>query len=397
MRLLFVNYLHPDTLLVGAMRLLRFAEELARRGHQVLLLCANHRGQPDTPETVARRIASHDWSTPLLLAVRDDSSVAHARASRLARPLRRLSTATNLVWHGGSFWRWQRAARQFHEPIVKLFAPELAYATFGNLDALAIARAVALRARIPWIMDIKDPAENFLPASLRTWIMSRFRDAAAVTLNAEFQRSRNLGWADANSIVIYSGVEAAPPANAPHDPTRVALIGSIYDDRAAAIIVRGFAAWRQQKGNYGVLHYFGVSGERVARIAADAGANEWLVIEGQIPKQDLLERCQRMAALTYVGSGGAFHHKLLELAVLGRPLVVCPAESEEALALCRRYGIPLVGAPDEASFCAALMDAAHRPATMLTDLLREHDWAASAAMLERIFLEVVSGGGVRAA
>lgn len=391
MRLLFVNHLHPNTGLVGALRMQRFAEELATRGHQVLLLCACHEGIPDTPESFQARISNHDWTHPLLLAVRDDSftKLQHMPTGRW-RPIPRARTAAKLIFGGGPFWRWQRAARAFQTPIHEHFVPDLAYATFGNLDALAIARDYAHAGRIPWVMDIKDPASAFIPKPLAWWLMPRFRDAAAVTLNSEFQRSHNRGWADDASTVIYSGVEAPPTTGGAYDAASVALVGSIYTDEAAVTLLRGFVEWRTQHVSTATLHYFGVDGARVAAIAKAAQIDVGLIIEGQVARRDLLARCTRMAALLYAAHPQhTFHHKLLELAALGRPLVTRPAGGSEADALCARFHINHVTATTATAVCNALAAASATATANMAELISEMSWASAAARLEAVFVRAL--------
>lgn len=392
MRLLFVNYLHPDSGLVGAVRLQRFAEELTRRGHQVVLLCACHQGEPDTPASISDRLAKHTWDRPLVVGVHDG---AHARMStptaRTWRPLQRARTAYRLVIRGGPFWEWQRAARQCREAICRDFDPELAYASFGNLDALAIARAYAHHAGIPWVMDLKDPASFYLPKPLRSLLIHRLRDADAVTLNSEFQRHNNGRWADEHSTLIYSGVEPPPASNASHDPAHVALIGSIRADATLATLLQGFDAWRKQTRPEATLHYFGMDTEQVRAVAERTGTTDGLVIEGQVPRADLLERCSRMTALLFTSrKTAAFHHKLLELAALGRPLISSPGPVGESPALCADYAIPLTGADAPQDVTAALQASTTRGTEPMTRLLDELSWPRGAERLEGIFRQALA-------
>lgn len=389
MRLLFVNHVHPGTGLVGAVRLQRFAEELTKRGHQVLLLCAARtgEGEPDTAASFARRVAGHDWTTPLLMGVRDTSHAHRALSTRSAQRIaHRIGTGVTLAVHGGPFWRWRHAARAFSESIHQIFAPELAYATFGNLDALGIARDYAHQFRIPWVMDIKDPASVFVPKLLAGWLMRPYHDAAAVTLNAEFQRSHNQGWADDASKVIYSGVEAPPATSRSFDRTQVAMIGSIYTDAAAATLLRGFAAWRAQAQPNATLHYFGVDGVRVAAVARAADIDDALIIEGQVNRCDMLERCTRMTALMYVAHPlHSFHHKLLELAALGRPLITSPVGGAEADTLTMRFRIHRTEVMTTEAGRDALAEAAEAATANMDELISEMSWTSAATRLEPVF------------
>ncbi len=394
MRLLFVNHLHPDTGLVGAVRMQRFAEELVAQGHRVLLLCACHAGTPDTQESFVQRFSTHDWARPFLLAVRDDSPILRRTTARgTSRVLQRAATAAGLLIHGGPFWRWQHAVRPFRESIRGMFSPELAYATFGNLDALAIARDYARSSGIPWVMDIKDPASHFIPKPLAGLLMRRYTDASAVTLNSEFQRSHNGCWANDASTLIYSGIETRISPVADYDPTRVAMIGSIYSDNSAEVLLRGFAAWRQHSRPDAMLYYFGVDSQRFTAAAKRAGIMDGVVLEGQVPRSDLLHRCAKATALLYaVTPRHTFHHKLLELAALGRPIITCPAESGEALTLCKEYDINYTPAMTVDSVQDALAEAMRTPTVDPRLLVNEMSWRMAARRLQRIFEDVVDNG-----
>lgn len=390
MRLLFVNHLHPNSGLVGALRMQRFAEEMAKRGHRVLLLCACHKGTPDTPASSCSRIASHDWAQPLVLAVRDDSfTKLQLPLTTEPRPFHRAQTAAKLILGGGPFWRWQRAARAFRKPIRECFAPELAYATFGNLDALAIARDYARADRIPWVMDIKDPASAFLPKLLADWLMRRYRDASAVTLNSEFQRDHNGCWANSTSSVIYSGVEIPPAVDSGYDAKSVALVGSVYTDTAAALLLRGFSAWRKQSQASATLHYFGVDSRRISTVAARTGTTDGLVVEGQVPRKDLLARCARMTAVMYAACPErTFHHKLLELAALGRPVISSPTDGDEAKTLCVRFQIAYTGATTADVVRNSLQVASGTATAPMEQLRAQMSWRSAAVCLEDVFDKV---------
>lgn len=392
MRLLLINHLHPDSGLVGAVRMQRFAEELARRGHQVVLLCAGHDGEPDTPTLFAARAACHDWSQPLVVAVRDDSPLHNQMRARQLPPLpRKFATAFDLAWHGGPFWRWRRSAAGFYRPIHRLLDPEVAFATFGNLDALAIARRYAHRHRIPWVMDIKDPALEFLPFPLRGWLMPRYADAAAVTLNSEHQRTHNGCWARDDAIVIHSGVEGFHVADGGCNQSQVALVGSLYSGTGAEVLMRAFSAWRNDREPGGTLHYFGVDAEKASELARRLGVTQGLILEGQVPRAELLGKCARMAALMFaVHPGGAFHHKLLELAALGRPLIASPALGPEEQRLCTRFSIPLTCITSESDGARALAAASAAATVAMTDLVRKMSWAECAARLEGVFRSVLT-------
>lgn len=385
MNLLLVSHVHPESGLVGGLRLYRLAQELAARGHRVVLLCGTLGGPGDDAGALPRRLTDHDWATPLVVAAEDRCPVA---STQLA-PLRKARTALRLILRGGPFWRWRRNALVFAEPMRTHFRPDVTYGTFGDLDALALAREIAKRCDVPWVMDLKDPATRFLPRALRPALMPRYRDAAAVTLNSEYQRSHNPGWADDDAILLYSGAEAPLREFVAHDPLHVALVGSIYDAANLTTFLRGFRLWRQQTSNAATLHYFGVNVEPVAQAAERVGISQVVRVEGQRPRSELLERCQRMAAIGYIRSAATFHHKLIELAALGRPLLACPGEGKEALELARRNDIDLACVQDEQAVACALDRAAAETTIDTQALINKFSWASAATRLEQVLQSVI--------
>lgn len=391
MRLVLVNPLHPESGLVGAVRFWRLAEELARIGHRVVMLCGSHCGL-DTPATLADRLEDHDWSRPLTVAFGNDSRLdPHGTGGSDERSVfGKLRTAWALAVKGGPFWRWRAEARGFHVVLRDRFQPDLCYATFGNLDTLGIARELASACRIPWVMDIKDPADAFLPASIRPWLMRRYTDAAAVTLNADFQRDHNAVWCRPDAETLYSGVEDNVAAVMAVDPRNFALVGSIYDDQALAMLLRGLARYAAGQANDTKLTYFGRETERVRSVAVSVGVGSSVECAGMIERTTMLRRCAAAAAVCYIGHAGTFHHKLLELAGLGRPLIVCPSESREGASLIERYKVQFTASSDEAALACAFESAAHASRLDTTDLRRDFGWPAIARRLEAMFTRVLS-------
>lgn len=385
MRLVLINHLHPATGLVGSVRFWRLAEELAKRGHRVVLLCGKY-DSVDKPETLRKRFDAHDWSTPLLVACGPNPLLdARAESRQRSRFAGRVRTAWDLLVHGGPFWNWRAEARPLYKVLHERFDPHFCYATFGNLDALGIARELAKVCRIPWVMDIKDPADAFLPGALRLWLMRPYRDAAAVTMNAGYQRQHNPGWARAAAKVMYSGVES-PLIPAPAvDQDRYALVGAVYDDQSLIRLLQGFRYHFTVQAKKARLVYYGKDAARV-RLAADAiGLCHRIDYAGMFDRYAMLAECSSAAAICYVGHPGTFHHKLLELAALGRPLLACPNESEEGLSLIREHQIEFTGSVDEAALAMGLRAAATMPTRDTSELQQIFGWPTVARQLEELF------------
>ncbi len=127
LRLVFVNHCHPEMAHVCALRARSFAETMARRAHQVVVLSETLRPDDDaSADELGRALMAHDWTIPF----------------RLACPPRR--------------------------------AP-----------LLRRAREIAKRSAAPWAMDLKDGWDQFVPAGMRGSTARRFAGAAAAAALSE--------------------------------------------------------------------------------------------------------------------------------------------------------------------------------------------------------------------
>jgi hypothetical protein len=417
-RLVFVNHLHPETGLVGALRMWRFAEELALRGHQIVFLCATHRIADDA-RALEARLMSHQWAQPLLVAcgprpLEDPRASAprggavaslaqggHVRepeagiprVERMRRFSSRVRTAWDLVVRGGPFWSWRQAAQQLYGPLCRQFKPQLAFATFADLDSLNIARDLATECAIPWVLDIKDATDAFVPPALRWLIARRYRDAAAVTLNSEYQRRHNPGWSVAEASVIYSGMETvrAGPNISDFNPQIYSLVGAAYSDESLRDLLTAFRSYAETgfAASSPRMRYYGKEESRVAAAAEAAGAQSLIECVGMVARTRMLVECAKSSAVCYVSSPRTFHHKLIELSSLGRPMICYPSESAEALALATRHDLPLWSCIDSAALQRAFEGARSFPTRSMAYLERTLSWSAVASQLESTFQGVL--------
>ena len=182
MNILMVHPVHPSTPHVSAVRTWRFAQELAALGHRVVLLTATPEG-----ETAACEVHSdHDWKKPLLLAC---ASAASAEPkTHWPTSLRRVRTALRMLWQGGAAGTWLRAAVITGTRLPPAFQPDVIWCTFGQMEAVFAARQLARKLRRPWVLDLKDNWELFVPRGLRKLMAWRIRGSAAATANAESNR-----------------------------------------------------------------------------------------------------------------------------------------------------------------------------------------------------------------
>lgn len=342
MKLLLINPTHPSTPHISAVRAWRFAGELARQGHQVVLLCAAPEGEQATDLT---EIAHHDWRRPWVLAC-DSRRTGWPDKNRLPWPARKGVTVWRMLRHGGDLGGWVKntvdTVRQ-----LGAFRPAVIWATFGMMEAVIVARRVARDARCPWVLDLKDNWELYVPRGLRRLMVARTHGWAALTANACFTQEKARFWQRGDATVIYSGVDDAFFAAAPRDRDDrngfcINLIGSLYfGDRLDAFLT-GIKQWaaglapserRQVRLCYlgGDLRLFAQATERV-----DTG----IAVEalGYRPVVELAQQCRAAAVNAYIANPHTFHHKLLELLACHCPVLAFPIESEESRHLARKVG-----------------------------------------------------------
>lgn len=350
MKAVFVNHSHPDLPHVSSMRARYFAESLARMGHQVIVMTATMNESDDgpAPDELLASLNTWDWNRPFHLPCRPatDMMIRVQRKGRLPSPVRKFVTAGMFVFRKGVFSDWVKGSKQYWRFVAEEFGPDVTWGIFGNSDALVIAQGIARLARCPWVMDFKDGWDPFIPPPLRRPLSCSFRDAAAVTVNSEYQAEVVRRYFDVEPRVIYSGVaqcffEARTHAPCGIEP-RLTLVGSVYNDRNLAEFVEGVRLWLVKNaggdGNPPVFTYAGKDAQRVARAAVPLGRLCRVEINNWLPLETMAEICARSAANAYIWSPSGFHHKFLELLAVGRPIIAFPAEREESLRLARRTG-----------------------------------------------------------
>src|SRR5262245_8840428 len=249
MRLIFVNYSHPDVDHVAGTRLREFARAMARRSHQVVLVSAPLSGAAmiPAPADVARALDRHDWAHPfhVACALAPARMLDAARNGRMPAPLRRAVSLWSLVLGDGPWHDWVAGSKPYWPLLTRQFRPDLVWSNFGSVSDLALAQGLARFAHVPWCADIKDNMRAFLPTGTRTLIARRFSDVAGLTANAQFHADRAVFGRP--PAVVYSGVDDALLAVAqrpvPLDCFRIMLVGSIYSDDALAGYLRGLEAF----------------------------------------------------------------------------------------------------------------------------------------------------------
>jgi hypothetical protein len=405
MHTVFVNHCHPDTPHICATRMREFAAAMAARGHHIVLLTETllPGDAAIPPDELPALLDAHDWSHPFTLACPPRPAALTERLQN--GTLSPVASKPMVLWcylaKGGVFWTWVAGSRPYWETLADHFRPDVTWATFGNVDALNIARGIAGIVGCPWVIDAKDFWSVYLPAPLRALIARRYADAAAMTALSDTNLHEMRPWFTQPGTVVYSGYPAshlAPPAPEDDGLFRLMLTGSIYDDALLAMALDAFAAWLKTPGapsaDAACFCYAGGDHARAATIAKRLDGVCRVEIEPYLTLEELFARQCRAGANLYL-RGRTFHHKLIELLAARRPIIAVPSEGIEAAAMAQEAGVLMYECADAATLTDAFAAARAAPSGPLPanmEALARLTWAGQAETLETVLMRAATGG-----
>lgn len=410
MRAFFVNYAHPLVPHVSGLRVSRFADALARKGHQVVLLTATLQGDalPKSPDKVCLELEMHDWSRPYHLAClpRPDRWLTALRSGRLPKAVRRFIILWYYLFSTGIFNDWVEGTRPYWLPLVKAFQPHVTWGTFGNTDTWAVARGIASLAHIPWVMDIKDGWDPFIPSVLRNHLARRFQDAAALTVNSRFQANLAQRWFRHEPVIIYSGVPSfflkRESTDILREGFRLTLVGSTYSEENLGRFLAGIRDWlldlNPSDRRKVTFTYAGGDTGRVKQAGRVLDGLCRMEIHHYLVLEKLFELCRTSTVNAYLWSPTTFHHKLVELLCCGRPIITFPGETAEALQLADQVQGNLYPCRNGKELKASLENIRQRGAGRPVPCgekkaLHRFSWDAQGGVLNQALAEVVEQPG----
>jgi glycosyltransferase involved in cell wall biosynthesis len=366
-RAVFVNYCHPQTKHVCAIRVSSFAEALARKGHQIILLTRSldESDVPKEPEDVRQELKAHDWSAPYNLACPPvhDNILSTLRAGKLPGGIRQACIGWFFASKGGVFADWTQGSKKYWGVISEDFRPEVTWGTFASTDAWHIAQGIANQTGCPWIMDAKDPWDKFVPKGLRRYLAKRYEDAVCMTtICRDYATTMNV-WFTHRKTAVYSGFPLSYLTRKAQGDGgtnfRISLHGSLYSVKNTRAFFQGITAWLGQlspdERTRVTFIYAGGSWQEVEREAVKISDLCCVIINKFLPPLDLNNLLMSSDANVYLTHpDNLFHHKIFELLCSRRPIICFPGETEEVRQIVSRVRGTLYSCNSEAEVSDAL-------------------------------------------
>ena len=405
-KILIVGHCHPDLPHVCALRAKGFAEGLARRGHEVVLMTG---ALPDATsmrpvDTVLENLSKHAGGVPLVLGClpRGHNWSRGARQGRFPSILNKAVLAGSFLFRGGLFADWVEGSRTYWPVLADQWRPDVVWATFGNTGAWLIAQGVSRRAGCPWVMDMKDPWSDFIPGPMRRLLAARFRDAAGATALADIHGDDLRRWFGGDPVTVPSGVDipvSDPDRPGPRpdaDTFRLSLVGSLYGDEDLTALLAGIRMWGEGRRNRtvrpAVLEYFGAETDRLRAATRDWDDTCEVRLAGFVPPAELAHRLQSSDVNVFVNARSGFRHKILEFAVAGRPILCLPGVGADECNIVRDSGGRLYNCTTAADVGKALdeLERHENPDAGTTVDVEKFSWDARSAALESVFAQVLN-------
>lgn len=404
MRAVFVNQCHPETPHVCAVRMRSFARALAVKGHRIVLLteCLGDEAAGSGPRDLTERLARHRWDEFFHVGCRPAAApfLERLRDGRLPWGVRQATVAASFVFAGGVFAHWRRASQSAVAELARSFRPEIVWGTFGVTDAWNIARDLARMAECPWVADLKDNWNNFIPFGLRGYLAGRYRDAARMTALSEAHASIGRARFGLDTTTVYSGFPLralqGPVPDADDPAFRIVSAGSIYDGEAFKTLIAGVVGWLSKRASKTPVEflYCGGDNSRVAALTAQLAGRCKVDVRPFVVADDLNAHQRRATVNIYPRYRPMlFHHKFIECLSAGRPIICLPGEMAESRRIAEETGITLFscnGAGEVENALAAI--AARRWPRADASRLARYSWEQQADVVTQLFASVRDRG-----
>ncbi len=399
MRALFVNHCHPDMPHVCALRMRKFAKAMALRGHQIVLLTEAQldRKSRYVKGDMERAIKEHDWVEPLVVPIVPtlDPILISLRKKRIVLGLRQLVIFSKFLVRNGVFGDWRRGVREFSGEISKYFQPEIIWASFGNTDCWNIAQDLSRQNDCPWVADVKDSWNAFVPVGFRRLVARRFYDMAGITCFSGVHKVQVTHFFKRDAMVIYSGFpKISFKKTKLRSPKVIMITGSLYNSERAKVLIDGILSWFEKDPkiqNSVKIQYAGTDVELFNKVVLPLKGRCKIISANfmRLEKLRLLQSEAWINAYIY-NEKSLFQHKPIELLSAGRPILAVPSENDEVFSIAKLVNVDLLACSTQESIALAL-DSFKTNSNSKIDLdqMNKYSWESQAEKLEKTLISVI--------
>ncbi|NKB21043.1 MAG: hypothetical protein GKS01_11130 [Alphaproteobacteria bacterium] len=405
MRITIVNACHPDRHHVCAFRGTTFAEILTKAGHQVVLITPPlpGLGEGDDQTTLAQKFEDHDWTKycHIVGGFKDGSLLPSVRTGKVPAPLRQMIIGYNYLTRGNIYHDWIGPSSALLPIIASEFKPDIVWAIFGNTSCWVMGQTLADTAHCPWVADIKDNWQAFLPYGLKKAMAHRFTDAAAFTVLSQAHAETYPSTPGQEFKSIYNGISpslmvtASKTAKEQKIREEILITGSLYQVDVLAKILQAIASWPKASPDQKIVYAGGdteIFDRAIQALEIDLNIQKL----GNLAPNDLWQR-QRCAKLNvYVRNPpNLIHHKLLELLAANRPILAYPGETDESVMIANDLKGEFFPCTTEAEVHQALEHSFSKntSATLNFNDLQQFSSQHQADMLATLFTKIVEQHG----
>lgn len=369
----------------------------------MVLLTAPLAGGADNVGSPLDLLPTHDWREPLIVAAKTFDK-PRGQQSRIGLVVGRLRSLWRLTLGKGPFPAWSEAMHQEWLGLGHGFRPELVWATFGNVSTLLLARRIARSVGCPWVIDAKDNWSAFIAKPTRRLVARRLVSAAGFTANSRLHLEEiSAALPDHSSCLVYSGVAdpffkvSQAELISDQGEQTLLLVGGIYrafvlDDYLGAV-----ATWRagltaEQLSRFR-FRYTGTGIDEVEAGVLRHGLADCSVLTRSVPLDALASLMRSSFCASYLWEPITFHHKLLELLVASRNVMVFPGEHRESMDLAKMSATPFLVCANGEDIRTALERCWQEPTRAATPASTPGwHWRDFAGTLESFFERLLAAG-----
>jgi len=248
-----VNLSHRQPRMSRRCALPSFARAMAHRGHQIVLMTRTSLDDEDpgvSGEELAQALDTHEWATPLHLAVkpkRDPLLRESSEPETLAKPLEQALTGMVFpaAWRASSVIGRKAPGCRSKSLQGSFATPTLYWATFLPTDRPRHrAKARGMR-RMPvgsWTSRMRGSYR--LPRGIRSLMARRFKNASGLTPNSRFHGMQGERWFKKKATTLHDGISDAffnAKRGATNELFRIVLVGGTYGEERLARFLEGSA------------------------------------------------------------------------------------------------------------------------------------------------------------